>query len=96
MSDDMRWIDLGHGVDICFTSWHEHERVGLIERHGCPEMGNEAGNGVLFRLDGVPEAFPGRALWTVEQWEPLTLWPSLLCRACGHHGFIRDGRWVPA
>ncbi len=34
--------------------------------------------------------------WQVESFDPLTLSPSLLCRACGHHGFIREGRWVPA
>lgn len=28
--------------------------------------------------------------------DPLTLTPSLLCDTCGLHGFIRDGRWVPA
>jgi hypothetical protein len=33
--------------------------------------------------------------WDVQSWEPLTISPSLLCRACGHHGFIRGGRWVP-
>lgn len=26
----------------------------------------------------------------------LTLSPSLLCTACGHHGFVQQGRWVPA
>lgn len=37
-------------------------------------------------------------LWTVHSFEPLTVSPSLLCRAenCGDHGFIRDGRWVRA
>lgn len=33
--------------------------------------------------------------WTVVSWDPLTRSPSLLCH-CGDHGFIRDGRWVPA
>ena len=33
--------------------------------------------------------------WDVVQVQPLTLSPSLVCRACGHHGFIREGRWVP-
>lgn len=32
--------------------------------------------------------------WHVESMDPLTLSPSLLCRACGSHGFIREGRWV--
>lgn len=34
--------------------------------------------------------------WDVLSLEPLTLSPSLLCRMCGSHGFIRDGRWVSA
>lgn len=34
--------------------------------------------------------------WNVVQREPLTLTPSILCRACQNHGFITDGRWVPA
>lgn len=33
--------------------------------------------------------------WKIESMDPLTLSPSLLC-ACGDHGFIREGRWVPA
>lgn len=28
--------------------------------------------------------------------DPLTVEGSLLCRSCGTHGFVRDGRWVPA
>lgn len=27
---------------------------------------------------------------------PLTIEPSILCPDCRTHGFIRDGRWVPA
>jgi hypothetical protein len=38
----------------------------------------------------------GRDIWRVIQAEPLTLEPSLRCRACGSHGFVRDGKWVPA
>jgi hypothetical protein len=34
--------------------------------------------------------------WTLVSEDPLTLSPSLLCPICGHHGFVREGRWVPA
>ena len=34
-------------------------------------------------------------LWDLVSWEPLTVSPSLLC-GCGAHGFIRDGKWIPA
>jgi len=38
----------------------------------------------------------GPERWTVEQQEPLTVTPSILCGECGVHGFIREGQWVPA
>ena len=34
--------------------------------------------------------------WRVEQKDPLTVSPSILCRSCGTHGFWRAGAWVPA
>jgi hypothetical protein len=40
--------------------------------------------------------FPNNPIWQVQAWEPMTLTPSLLCRTCGRHGFIRQGRWVEA
>ncbi len=88
-------LDLGHGVALQFTSWGDHDRVGYLLDHTKPD-GSVCEGGGLFDLPGVREAFPGRAVWTVESWEPLTLSPSLLCSACGHHGFVRDGHWIPA
>lgn len=97
MDDAGDYIDIGHGVGIRFMAWHEHERAGITERHPTPD-GTDGGihfGGVLFDLPGVAEAFPNSARWTVESWDPLTLSPSLLCPQCGHHGWIRDGKWVP-
>ena len=34
--------------------------------------------------------------WHVDQLEPLTISPSILCYRCRTHGFIREGRWVEA
>lgn len=86
--------DIGHGVRIKFhVRVGGGPRVGLVESHRGPD-GRECSGAVTFN---VPEAadLPGPR-WTVELWEPLTLSPSILCRTCGHHGFIRAGRWVPA
>ena len=33
--------------------------------------------------------------WVVEQVQPLTLSPSILCRVCQFHGHIREGKWIP-
>lgn len=80
-------IDLGHGVRAEVRSVNG-EIHGVYYEHTC---------------NGHPES-PGFAAvkptwsdgWELVSLEPLTLSPSLLCRVCGHHGFIRDGRWVPA
>jgi len=34
--------------------------------------------------------------WKLRSEQPLTIEPSLLCLACGHHGVITNGRWVEA
>lgn len=92
------YVDIGHGVGIRFMAWRDHERAGITERHPTPD-GSDGGihyGGVLFDLPGIAEAFPNGALWQVESFDPLTLSPSLLCPQCGHHGWIRAGRWEPA
>lgn len=89
------WINLGHDVSIVFTSWRSHAKAGLIHAHSQPDNNEPCSGGIMFDLPGVAEAFPGRPLWQLIQLEPLTVSPSLLCD-CGHHGFIREGEWVPA
>jgi hypothetical protein len=87
-------VDIGHGVTIELSREYGVEEgppVGLTWRHPSPKTGEPCKGGFV--------AFAGRYMddgWKVESDEPLTLSPSLLCRACGCHGFIRAGRWVPA
>ena len=74
-------------------------KAGLIVRH--LRKGTTAGDSEwcesAVHFD-IPEFVKGGAspVWTVESYDPLTLSPSLLCRACGDHGYIRGGRWVRA
>lgn len=102
-------LDLGSGFSLRFTAWAldrsipentalpyadvpDIERVGAIVT--CPH-----GDGaILFDLPGVALIFPDRPRWTVEQWDPLTLSPSIDCRpgGCECHGYIREGRWANA
>lgn len=35
-------------------------------------------------------------IWRATSITPLTLEPSIRCLQCGDHGWIREGRWVPA
>lgn len=111
MSDDIDLVDLGHDHSLRFFRWAPDdlpanrerygvplpvvEKAGAIVTHKAPD-GSECSSGVHFDLPQLGEAGLGSHVWQVESWEPLTLSPSLLCRRCGDHGFIRDGRWIPA
>jgi hypothetical protein len=85
-------LDLGCGVSIVLVEY-EGAVVGLEETHlnqeGQPCRGWVA-------LDSAPEQLRAHSCWHVVSKNPLTLTPSIKCRACGNHGFIREGRWVPA
>lgn len=97
-------VDLGHGCAYSRLLDRDGNWVGIHEWHVCSarDVPGLYGDGMTagFIPFDTPEA---RAVtteqgpkWTVESWDPLTLSPSLQCRSCAHHGFIREGRWVPA
>jgi hypothetical protein len=86
---DPVWTDAGHGVR--YWVWDEHGN--LYYTHDCPLLKD---NPSAIALDVPQNAHvPADGKWQVESLDPVTLSPSLLC-PCGHHGFIRNGRWEPA
>jgi hypothetical protein len=88
-------IDIGHGVMIWFATENgdpDGERVAIVEQHTAPD-GSVCSGYAWFEGHAPMRSYP---TWRVASMEPLTLEPSLLCSTCGHHGFIRDGKWVPA
>jgi len=103
-------LDLGNGRTLQWTRWApdrhlnpqyegqpDIERIGAILSHpDRRDPSRPCEGGILFDRPGVASAFPDRDLWRIEQENPLTISPSVLCGACGDHGFIRDGNWVEA
>lgn len=89
-----RALQTGPRTWVSFIVDHDENQVGVIEWHDCADK--LVGCGVYFDNDAGRELFPDRARWTVESHDPLTLSPSILCKRCGHHGYIRNGQWVPA
>jgi hypothetical protein len=73
------------------------EKAGAQVSHAKPD-GSECFSGIYFDLPELRKHWGNddRHYWQVQSWEPLTVSPSLLCTRCGDHGFIRDGKWVPA
>lgn len=92
-------VDIGHGVeiDLVHSTLAGGTVVGLDYTHPTGD-GRRCAGFIYFDTPRVRQVFEPSAgrMWQVEQEMPLTLSPSLLCRACGHHGWIRDGNWVPA
>jgi hypothetical protein len=103
-------IDIGHGHTAHPVGWHsdrdlnpQHEGIsdvdlwGIDIEHPFPEGAKCFGHGAV-TFDGPTQRLiaPAVAKWTLNSDDPLDLSPSVLCRLCGDHGFIRQGRWVPA
>lgn len=102
-------LDLGLGVTLRYTSWTpdrdlnpQYAGIPDVDRYGAllehPLASAETGRcmgSLTFRSEVALKLEPRVPMWTVESWDPLTISPSVLC-ACGFHGFIRGGRWVPA
>ena len=96
MADDERkavGVDIGH--DHALTPVYEFDgpRIyGYADAHRAAD-GKPCGGFAKVLGEG-----PGPS-WTATgslEDGTLTLDPSLLCRTCGDHGWVRDGRWVPA
>lgn len=100
-------FELGHGHIGNYFSWApdrelnpkykdmpDIERYGLLIKHSTPE-GNPCMGSVVFNSPAAKKIEPGKDYWEVEDWHSLTLSPSILC-SCGDHGWIKQGRWVPA
>ncbi len=88
-------IDIGEGHAIAYAEW-QGETAGITDWHKKAD-GTWCSGWVAFRGSKWERGFTqGITAWDVLQRDPLTLSPSLLCRTCGDHGFIREGKWVKA
>lgn len=99
--------DLGNGHSFVWMRNQAGEVIGLIENHpkGPDAHPNALHCGGYIAWIPAP-AVPGKSpAWAARhqlvaggpgEEDKLTISPSLQCRSCPNHGFIRDGRWVDA
>lgn len=88
-------LDLGDGHIATFTSY-EGEIAGCRIQHKTKD-GALCDGFVPFVGRSWAKSFDGKiTAWDVVSEDPLTLSPSVLCRVCGDHGFVREGKWVRA
>lgn len=86
---------IGSSEWFSFTQDTDGNSIGILDWHR-DQAGVLCTGSVLFDNDAARRLRPSGPFWQVVSRDPLTLHPSLLCRTCGHHGWIRDGRWVAA
>jgi len=99
-------VDIGHDHIISFYGWkpdrtlnpHLEDRpdidiLGLRVDHKT-SGGEDCTLLIYLNVLGVEhfETDP-KKLWEIKELDPLTLSPSLVCKECGDHGFIIDGKW---
>lgn len=98
MSDETQpqEIDIGHGHFMEWIRWAPVDRAGVAIRHPSKKDGSPCMTAMYFDIPELRDQHLSRTVWQVQSMDPLTASPSLLCLTCGDHGFIRDGRWVPA
>lgn len=84
-------IEIGPNTWIVKDFNEAGEWVGVEEMHREPDGRLSCGY-VGFRREGSDPA----KTWVVSSLESLTLFPSVACASCSHHGWIRNGRWEPA
>lgn len=90
-------IDLGDDHRIVFTEYEGEKRVGANLIHPRVEGKCSGQSWIVFEGRTWANTFDGKInTWKVEKEEPITISPSILCRACNDHGFIREGKWVRA
>lgn len=95
---DLVLTDLGHEVYWSKVVDADGNWIGLLEWHECESAQNSSDAGVSaggVYFDNAPATVKGPR-WQKVQDDPLTINPSILCKTCGLHGFIQQGRWVPA
>lgn len=87
-------IDIGGDHRIKLASF-EGEPAGIDYWHLKPD-GSWCKGWADFRGSKWAVQFGPNTGWELVKLNPLTLAPSLLCRVCGDHGFIREGKWMTA
>jgi hypothetical protein len=100
---DTQPVDIGHGLTAALRlaesdmapeglhpGWKAGDVLGVLLTHPCSKRDGEVVQ------DFIPTGYMPSRDWNLESRDPITMSPSIAYECCGLHGFIREGRWVPA
>lgn len=88
-------VDIGNGVHYSKVTISDGTWVGVHVWHRCKDHdGVERWDAGYVAFDVASRTREPK--WQVHSYDPLDISPSVLQPDCGFHGFIRQGKWVPA
>lgn len=83
-------LDLGHGHEFVAVLGAEDRLMGWLHAH--PDRRDPT---IACRSFCAVRMIDGAPVHVITSADPLTLTPSLLCRICGAHGNVINGKWEP-
>ena len=96
----MGWIDIGANHKVRFKEYDSDPNAILSDQHLTPEgklcQGSLTITGGAWHREFIGHPDGGIVSWELLSVDPITISPSVLCRVCGDHGFIQNGKWVKA
>jgi hypothetical protein len=104
LMSDTQPVDIGHGLTAALRiaddglepegshpGWSAGDVLGVLLTHPCSKRDGQVVQ------DFIPVNYMPSRDWELVSREPITLSPSVnYVGCCGLHGFVREGRWVPA
>jgi hypothetical protein len=84
-------LDLGYGHIFEAVLGSDEQLIGWLHTH--PDA--RSLEGMLCQSFCAVRPLNGTPIHQVVSVDPLTLMPSLLCRTCGAHGHVTNGKWEP-
>jgi hypothetical protein len=96
--NELTMHELGHDMWWTKVMDADDNWIGILEWHECEAAQNSSDAGLSaggVNFENAPQGVKGPR-WQLAREDPLTITPSIRCGTCGLHGFITDGRWVPA
>lgn len=101
---DTEPIDIGHGLTAALRmaesdmapegshpGWKAGDVLGVLLTHPCAKRDGQVVH------DFIPVNYMPSRDWNLVSRDPITLAPSVhYVGCCGLHGFVQEGKWIPA
>lgn len=85
-----KWLNITHK-----NGSPEEILTGMVIWHKRPDNGETCGVLIHFmRPLQTSEKELDYPIWEVSMMKPLSIHPSIICKVCKDHGFIKEGRWL--